>query len=181
VGGNLYLAVASPKARSWLFRYMLNRVSREMGLGPYPDVSLARAREKAAEARRLKADVIVLPQGNYGSAIGEGIARTLASRGWAVAVTDINLDLAQKVANLAGSGAQSHLLDTTDRVQVDAIVSQLLVRHGAIDALVNASGGMRGLGIPKTDFADMAPETWKRLLTVNFESVLNCTHAVLPA
>ena len=31
-----------------------------------------------------------------GSLIGEGIARTLASRGWAVAVTDINLDLARQ-------------------------------------------------------------------------------------
>ena len=115
-----------------------------------------------------------------GSLIGEGIACTLATRGWAVAVTDVNLDLAQKVARLAGSKAQAHHLDTTDRAQVDATVSQLLARHGAIDALVNASGGMRGLGIAKSDFVDMAPETWKRLLTVNFESVLNCTHAVLP-
>jgi NAD(P)-dependent dehydrogenase (short-subunit alcohol dehydrogenase family) len=115
-----------------------------------------------------------------GSLIGEGIARTLASRGWTVAVTDINLALAQKVAGLAGSKAEALRLDTTDRTQVDAIVSGLLTRHGAIDALVNASGGMRGLGIAKTDFIDMTPETWKRLLTVNFESVLNCTHAVLP-
>jgi NAD(P)-dependent dehydrogenase (short-subunit alcohol dehydrogenase family) len=115
-----------------------------------------------------------------GSLIGEGIARALTARGWTVAVTDIDLDLAQRVAGLAGSASESHRLDTTDRAQVDAIVQNLLSRHGAIDALVNASGGMRGLGIPKTDFVDMTPEVWNRLLTVNFESVLNCTHAVLP-
>ena len=40
---------------------------------------------------------------------------------------------------------------------------------------------MRGLGIQKTDFADMTPEVWTRLLDVNLHSVLNCTHAVLPA
>ena|SRR5712691_10444327 len=33
-----------------------------------------------------------------GSAIGEGIARALVARGWTVAVTDINLDLARQVA-----------------------------------------------------------------------------------
>jgi Arm domain-containing DNA-binding protein len=35
---------------------MLNSKARTMGLGPYPAVSLARAREKAADARTLKAD-----------------------------------------------------------------------------------------------------------------------------
>jgi integrase len=34
---------------------MMSRVAREMGLGKYPDVSLARARQLAAEARSLKA------------------------------------------------------------------------------------------------------------------------------
>src|SRR5258705_7844396 len=115
-----------------------------------------------------------------GSRIGEGVACTLAARGWTLAVTDINPDLAQKVAGLAGRKAEAHRLDTTDGAQVATIVNDLQSRHGAIDALVNGSGGMRGLGIPKTDFVDMAPETWRRLLAVNFESALNCTHAVLP-
>jgi hypothetical protein len=35
---------------------MLNGKAREMGLGPYPVVTLERAREKAIEAQRLKAD-----------------------------------------------------------------------------------------------------------------------------
>ena len=39
---------------------------------------------------------------------------------------------------------------------------------------------MRGLGIPKTDFVEMPPEVWNRILSVNFQSVLHCTHAVLP-
>jgi integrase len=60
-GGGLHLQVDAPRAgvngsahrRSWLFRYMLNGRARSMGLGPYPEVSLAEAREKAFECRRL--------------------------------------------------------------------------------------------------------------------------------
>jgi NAD(P)-dependent dehydrogenase (short-subunit alcohol dehydrogenase family) len=117
-----------------------------------------------------------------GSAIGEGIVRSLVDRGWAVAVTDINLDLAQKVAALAGGPphVQALKLDATDAAAIKATVEQLLAAHGRIDALVNVAGGMRGLGIPKTNFVDLTPETWTRILKVNFQSVLHCTHAVLP-
>jgi NAD(P)-dependent dehydrogenase (short-subunit alcohol dehydrogenase family) len=118
-----------------------------------------------------------------GSMIGEGITRALVARGWQVAVTDIKHDLARQVADTAGGlpHAEPLTLDTTDRAQVEVTVKSLLARHGAIGALVNASGGMRGLGIPKTDFADMTAEVWTRLLDVNLHSVLNCTHAVLPS
>src|SRR5665213_258341 len=53
-GGGLYLQVSDAKARSWIFRFSLNGRSREMGLGPLHDVSLADAREKAADCRKLK-------------------------------------------------------------------------------------------------------------------------------
>lgn len=54
-GGNLYLNVTKTGAKSWVFFYRLNKKQREMGLGPYPAVSLADAREAAIEARRLLA------------------------------------------------------------------------------------------------------------------------------
>jgi integrase len=49
----LTLLVWSTGARSWVVRYQLDGRRRDMGLGPYPEVSLARAREKAMDARRL--------------------------------------------------------------------------------------------------------------------------------
>lgn len=52
----LYLLVSSTGARSWVLRYQMNGRRRDMGLGPYPEVGLARAREKAMEARRLAKD-----------------------------------------------------------------------------------------------------------------------------
>ena len=118
-----------------------------------------------------------------GSLIGEGVARCLVARGWSVAVSDIKLDLARQVAAAAGGApqAQALALDATDRASVTATVRDLLDAHGRIDALVNVAGGMRGLGIAKTNFADMTPELWTRILDVNLQSVLLCTHAVLPA
>lgn len=53
VGGvaGLALQVTSTGARSWVFRYRHNERRREAGLGPFPDVPLAKAREYAREAR----------------------------------------------------------------------------------------------------------------------------------
>ena len=116
-----------------------------------------------------------------GSAIGEGIACCLAARGFTVAVSDIKLDLARRVAVRAGGGAEALELDATDRTRIDAAVKDLIARHGHIDALVNIAGGMRGLGIAKANFADMTPTIWNRILTANLQSVLHCCHAVLPS
>jgi integrase len=55
VGGvqGLALHVTKSGARSWLLRVMVAGKRREMGLGNYPGVPLAHAREKAREAREL--------------------------------------------------------------------------------------------------------------------------------
>lgn len=51
-GGGLYLQVKGG-ARTWVFRFMLHRRARDMGLGPLHTVSLAEARDKARECRKL--------------------------------------------------------------------------------------------------------------------------------
>ena len=52
-GGGLQLAVAPTGAKKWVLRFMSAGKAREMGLGSYPEVSLAEAREKALAGRRL--------------------------------------------------------------------------------------------------------------------------------
>ncbi|EJM06838.1 Integrase [Pseudomonas sp. GM102] len=52
-GDGLYLRVGPTGGASWLFRYKLSGKSRYMGLGKHPETSLAAAREKASDARRL--------------------------------------------------------------------------------------------------------------------------------
>jgi integrase len=44
--------------KSWLFRFMLNGIAREMGLGPVHTIGLAEARERATAARKLRLDGI---------------------------------------------------------------------------------------------------------------------------
>lgn len=55
-GRGLFLYVKPSGARSWVLRYQVQGRRRDLGLGAYPDVSLAMARDRAAEARRLIAE-----------------------------------------------------------------------------------------------------------------------------
>lgn len=51
-GANLLLVVRESGAKSWLWRGQANGKRRDIGLGTYPDVSLADARDKAAVTRK---------------------------------------------------------------------------------------------------------------------------------
>ncbi len=55
-GGGLYLEVATSGGKLWRFKYRFDGKEKRQALGTYPDTSLARAREKREEARRLLAD-----------------------------------------------------------------------------------------------------------------------------
>ena len=57
-GHGLYLQVSSFETKAWVFRYMIDGTARKMGLGPLHTVSLADARQRAAEARRKALDGI---------------------------------------------------------------------------------------------------------------------------
>jgi integrase len=63
-GGNLYFRIAPPSknsdpvrqpigARGWIFRFALGGRTRDMGLGAYPHISLAAARDLATKFRAL--------------------------------------------------------------------------------------------------------------------------------
>ncbi|MCW2396636.1 MULTISPECIES: Arm DNA-binding domain-containing protein [unclassified Sphingobium] len=59
--GGLYLRVRNSGTRSWLYVHWLNGRRRELGLGSLLDISLAKAHEKAAQARALYLDAIGRP------------------------------------------------------------------------------------------------------------------------
>ena len=54
-GDGLVIKVSTTGARSWRLRYRFNGKQKELSLGMYPDVSLARARELRSEARSILA------------------------------------------------------------------------------------------------------------------------------
>jgi integrase len=53
-GGGLYLYVAPTGAKNWVFRYVIAGKESNMGMGSYPDTSLAEARDHATEYRKAK-------------------------------------------------------------------------------------------------------------------------------
>jgi integrase len=55
-GDGLYLQVSKGGHKSWIFRFMINSRSREMGLGSLSLVSLVEARIKASDCKRLLLD-----------------------------------------------------------------------------------------------------------------------------
>ncbi|MCB1503972.1 MAG: integrase arm-type DNA-binding domain-containing protein [Hyphomicrobiaceae bacterium] len=55
-GGNLLLRVAPGGTKGWIFRFALKGRTRDAGLGHYPAVSLANAREEADRFRKLLAE-----------------------------------------------------------------------------------------------------------------------------
>ena len=53
-GGGLTLQITLRGAKSWLFRYMVAGKAHGMGLGPTHTVTLAEARQKALDVRKLQ-------------------------------------------------------------------------------------------------------------------------------
>ena len=52
-GQGLYLQITAGGSVSWIYRFKLQGKQRYMGLGSYPDVNLALARERAGDHRKL--------------------------------------------------------------------------------------------------------------------------------
>ena len=58
VGDGAYFQISKWHSRSWIFRYQRLGEAHNMGLGPYPLISLAEARAKARNAKRMLLDGI---------------------------------------------------------------------------------------------------------------------------
>jgi hypothetical protein len=52
-GDGLQLVISAPERGKWVLRYQMGYRAREMGLGPFPLVTITAARAAALEARRL--------------------------------------------------------------------------------------------------------------------------------
>jgi 3-oxoacyl-[acyl-carrier protein] reductase len=112
-----------------------------------------------------------------GSGIGEATARKFAREGAKVAVCDINLDEAGRVAKeIAGDGgtALSFHIDVTDKDSIGRMVEQVMAAWGRIDTLVNNAGIVQD-----AQFKKMTDDQFERVVDVNLKGVYNCTKAVV--
>lgn len=98
-----------------------------------------------------------------GSGIGEGIARVLATRGWTVAVNDIDVDAADTVAAALG-GVAVHG-DVGDRVQ--DIVHRAAAEMGGLEALVSNAGIHR-----RAPLAEVRAEQLDEVYAVDLRAVV---------
>jgi hypothetical protein len=55
-GGGMFLHITPSGSKLWRYQYRYNGKAKLMALGIYPDVSLAEARERHQEARKLSTD-----------------------------------------------------------------------------------------------------------------------------
>jgi len=125
---------------------------------------------------RFKNRTVIITGGAGG--IGGATCRRFAAEGAKVAVFDMNLEAAQKVAdeiNGSGGSAAAFKCDITDRVAVDVAVAETIDQFGSIDVLVNNAGW----DIFKP-FVKTAPEEWTKLIAINLTGALHMHHAVLP-
>jgi 2-hydroxycyclohexanecarboxyl-CoA dehydrogenase len=122
-------------------------------------------------------DKTVIVTGGAGG-IGGATCRRFAAEGAKVAVFDMNLEAAQKVADgiqAAGGTAAAFKCDITDRAAVDAAVATTIAQLGPIDVLVNNAGWDVFKPFVKT-----VPDEWSKLIAINLTGALHMLHAVLP-
>jgi 2-hydroxycyclohexanecarboxyl-CoA dehydrogenase len=113
-----------------------------------------------------------------GGDIGGATCRRFGSEGARVAVFDLNLEAAEKVAagiRAEGGRAQAFRCDITDRASVDAAVAECEKTLGPIDVLVNNAGWDVFKPFTKTE-----PAQWDKLIAINLTGALHMHHAVLP-
>jgi 2-hydroxycyclohexanecarboxyl-CoA dehydrogenase len=126
--------------------------------------------------QRFESKTVVVTGG--GGGIGGATCRRFAREGAKVAVYDMNLDAAERVAAAIrdeGGQAQAFRCDITDRASVDKAVEATQQGLGPIDVLVNNAGWDVFKPFTKTE-----PAQWDKLIAINLTGALHMHHAVLP-
>ena len=112
-----------------------------------------------------------------GSGVGEAAVNLLTAGGARVAALGRRAHTVQSVAQTAGGDTLGIGLDVGDRAQVDEVATELLVRWGRVDVVVNNAG----LNVAGRRFIDLDAEDFDRMVQVNLTGSFNLIRAVLPA
>ena len=113
-----------------------------------------------------------------GSGMGRAICRHLGRQGRQVAVLDINGESVAEVArelDVDGVRARGVQVDVSDRAAIDAAFGEVRRELGPIEILVT-SAGIEGF----SDFLDITPEQWDRMVAVNLSGTFHCLQLAVP-
>jgi 3-oxoacyl-[acyl-carrier protein] reductase len=117
--------------------------------------------------------------------IGFATARLLAQRGSKIAITSTTDRIQERARELAAEGADvfASAADLRDHARAQALVQEVLDRHGRLDILVN-NAGMTQVGSPtettSQPLANLSEEEWDYGIAINLKTAFNITKAVLP-
>jgi citronellol/citronellal dehydrogenase len=120
----------------------------------------------------LNGQVALLSGG--GSGLGRASALELAALGARVVVCGRRLEpLEETAASSEGGRCEAIACDIREEHQVEALVDEVLARHGRIDLLVNNAGGQF-----LTPAEDITPKGFRTVIRLNVEGTWLMTHAV---
>lgn len=108
--------------------------------------------------------------------IGAAIVRTLAGSGATVAAMDIDDAGLAPLASLPGVSCHAGDLGRQDGAR--ALCETVLDRHGRVDGLITAAGGVRGQVGRPLDTVDEAD--WQAIFAANVDAVMWCAQALTP-
>ena len=111
------------------------------------------------------------------SGIGLGIADALAARGLKVTIADINADSLAQVLGARGGNFRGAELDVRDRGAWQRVKKDAEAAFGPVDVLINNAG----IAPNGQNFADMDPDSFDRIVSINLVGVFNGVHTFAPA
>jgi NAD(P)-dependent dehydrogenase (short-subunit alcohol dehydrogenase family) len=129
---------------------------------------------KILEQFSLKDKVSIMTGGARG--LGKAMAQSLAQAGSDIVIVDLDLETAQKTADLlASEGIRALALrvDITNPAEVDRMVDEIVEKFGRIDVLFNNAGIAQWVNAEEMNLED-----WRRIMNVNLDSVFIMSQAV---
>lgn len=112
-----------------------------------------------------------------GSGIGRALSLALLQRGARVAAVDIKEASLNETAQLANSAALStHIVDISNKAQVEAMLPKVIEKHGMVDGLVNNAGIIQ----PFVKLADLDYPAIERVLNINLYGTIYMLKTFLP-
>ena len=133
---------------------------------------------EGGETVQIKGWVAIVTGGASG--IGRETALRLSREGARVAIVDINLDGANKVADeISAAGGESLALktDITNLDEAHRMAKAVLDKFGQVDILANIAGG--AFPSKMGSFAQSDRQVWDLNINLNLFGTFNCTHAIV--
>ena len=114
-----------------------------------------------------------------GSGIGEATAKAFAHESASVAVSDIDLDAAERVASeitSKGGNAIAYKLDVSDEAAVALVLAQVEKDFGALHIAHNNAGILGDIA----PLVDQSNDSWRKVMSVNLDGVFYCMKHEIP-